>query len=446
MPNIKLNVGGNNQGSNSNNRRSQPNRNNGGTDQPRHQRQNTASTQRNSNRNQNIRQSNQNIRSVAPAPRQQPQQEEVIDDFLNHEEPVAEEDIYSGNKAPIPGSPSFIEPPKVEQELSQSFIPQEEDEDDEEITGRKSKRRKDKKANKRNGSNSSKRKNNKAPKNTKKDGTSLTQEEAYAKYRTRKTIVLVCLILAAVGLLVFGTYNTFFKKEMTPQEAAAYTNRVNGQAVNQKWDSGIQSYLQANLKNMMKPYVSTINNGTGDNDYQVSNISIERNVPCGDDMFMTFFSADLTFGNATERVFCNVFISTADDKMDAASKVNITAREPYSNPSDKLKDNPYLKFDDEALNSNDSKEFQNVLENFLTLAYNSKQDVSNIYKGQGKLQFDGTFKSLDKCQVYDEPNQLGFNAFAQYTVELPNGVQYQTDAYYRIEKNSSGSYVINSVL
>lgn len=283
------------------------------------------------------------------------------------------------------------------------------------------------------------------PKKKNKKKSYKTADEAYAAYRRRRTVVFGCLIVLTVTVVTAGVYNAFFKHQLTREEAAVFTNKYNNQTQAQQWDSGIQSYLQANLKNMLSRYFQS--GGDGASSFTVSNISVERNQPYGD-KFLTFFSCDVTTNRGTDRVFCNIFIDTKDDKLKAASEVNITARMPYSNDDGKPEDNDLMEFsnDKNEIDPAASKEFQTTLENFLTLGYNNKQDVSSIYKGKTPLSFNGTFKYISACSVYKTPNQLGFNAQATYCIVLPSGFQYVTTSYYKIEKNSSGSYIINMIL
>lgn len=293
--------------------------------------------------------------------------------------------------------------------------------------------------------NNKKKKNKKSKDKNKKIDTDepLDINKAYKSYRKRRIIVFITFILLAVFIVGFGAFNVFFKHQLTPQEAAEYTNQMNNQAISQQWDSGVQSFLQRNIKDIMKNSFQTTSTAK---DFDVSNISVEKNQPFGDDIFLTFFSCDITASGKTERVFCNIFISVKDGKYKAISGINMTTRKPYSSDSEIADKNELLDFRDDTLNQEQTKAFQPVLENFLTLGYNSKQDVSNIYKGKSELQFNGTFKSIDKVGVYDKPDKLGYNAYAIYTVELESGVSYQNKCYMKINKNSSGSYVIDMIL
>lgn len=323
--------------------------------------------------------------------------------------------------------PDFVkELPTVNTEIKH---PEPEPEPAEDISGKQKKRNK----------NSNKK--NKKSKNTR--GTPLNVEQAYKSYRKRKIIVFIIFIAVSVFIVGFGAFNVFFKHQLTPQEAAIYTNQMNKQSIAQSWDSGTQSFLQRNLKDIMRKNFQAT---SATKDFDVSNISVEKNQPFGDNTFLTFFSCDLTANGTTERVFCSIFIDTSEGKYKAISPVNITARKAYSADGEVSQENQYLDFQEDTLNQQQTKDFQAVMENFLTLGYNSKQDVSNIYKGKSELAFTGTFKSLDKVGVYDKPNELGYNAYAIYTIELSSGISYQNKCYMKIEKNSSGSFVIDMIL
>ena len=103
----------------------------------------------------------------------------------------------------------------------------------------------------------------------------------------------------------------------------------------------------------------------------------------------------------------------------------------------------YLWFDDQQLDDKAGDAFESTATNFFTLGYNdSRHDVSDIYKGEGQLSFNGHFDSIVDCKVYKEPNKLGFNAYVEYYITLPNGVALENHAYMKIEQNSAGSYNI----
>lgn len=271
----------------------------------------------------------------------------------------------------------------------------------------------------------------------------LDVESAYKAYRARKLTVFIVLILFVVSIVGFGAYNTFFKHQMTPDEATMYVNSANNQSLAQGWDSGVQSFLQKNLATIMK---NSFQSNANAKEFTVDNISVEKNQPLGDTTFLTFFSCDVIANGKTDRVFCNIMIDTNGGKYKAISGVNISTREPYSSDSEVAEKNKYLDFDETEVNQEESKKFKVVLDNFLTLGYNSKQDITNIYKGKTPLKFEGTYKQIDSCTVYNKQNELGYNAKATYTIELPTGVTYQNTVYMKIEKNSSGSYVINMIL
>ena len=272
----------------------------------------------------------------------------------------------------------------------------------------------------------------------------LTKAEiAYKHYIKRKIIAFSLFILTTVVLIGYGTYTTFFKHSTSVEEAAAFTNHYNNQNQAQQWDSGVQSFLQANLKSMLDKKFSN----SGDiKSYSVTNISVERNQPYGANSFLTFFSADITAGKKTKRCFFNMFIGTKEGKFVAMSEPNLTPREPYTSNGEVAKENSFMDFPETEPNQKDSADFKVTLTNFFELGYNSKQNVTSIYKGKTVLNFTGRFKGIESCEVFNTPNKLGFNARAKYLIELPNGVQYNTTTYFKTEKDKSGNYIITQIL
>lgn len=281
-------------------------------------------------------------------------------------------------------------------------------------------------------------------KRTNKPDENLTKAEiAYKHYIKRKIIAFSLFILTTVVLIGYGTYTTFFKHSTSVEEAAAFTNHYNNQNQAQQWDSGVQSFLQANLKSMLDKKFSN----SGDiKSYSVTNISVERNQPYGANSFLTFFSADITAGKKTKRCFFNMFIGTKEGKFVAMSEPNLTPREPYTSNGEVAKENSFMDFPETEPNQKDSADFKVTLTNFFELGYNSKQNVTSIYKGKTVLNFTGRFKGIESCEVFNTPNKLGFNARAKYLIELPNGVQYNTTTYFKTEKDKSGNYIITQIL
>lgn len=290
-----------------------------------------------------------------------------------------------------------------------------------------------------------KRKSVKDKKNKKKkDDEPLDADKAYSKFRTKKIVVYICFIIAIIALLFFGVYNTFFKHTLTAKEAAVYTNRYNNQTIVQQWDTGVEGYLQANLYTLMKSKYDVSN--SVDKDFKVSNIAVEKNQQITGDMLITFFSADVTIKDETNRVFCTLPLSVKDGTFNLAGELQFCTWEPYSADVVTVVENPTLDFNDDTRNKEASEALKPTISNFFELGYNLKQDISDIYKGDHKLEFKGKFIELKSCSVYDEPNEMGYNAEVSYIVQLDNGAGYLNHCYMQIEKNSSGSYIIKGIL
>lgn len=306
------------------------------------------------------------------------------------------------------------------------------DEEDDDLGTRKGRK---KAKNKKKG----KTKNNKN--NKKKDNSPQTVEARYKAYTIRKYVTIGCLVLITLALIFFGVFNTFFKHTLTEVEAASYTNKLNGQTQVQKWDTGVQGYLQSNLQTILSSNASLSNS----KEFTVGNISVEQNLQVSSDSLISFFSADIEVAGQTNRVFFELPLKIVDNKFTQAGALSMTFREPYASDNSTISENEFLDFGEIKIDEEESKAFENVLENFLTLGYNEKQDISNFYKGESPLDFNGKFTGIVKCEVYEESNQLGYNTIAVYNIELPNGFKYKTTNLMKIEKQGS-SYIITKIL
>lgn len=362
----------------------------------------------------------QNTSQLKLSPKPAPEPEEIIPEQQYEPEPQYTEPQYEPEPIPEP------EPEPIQR--TETFpVPDIEPEEKEEIPDKRKK----------------KHKKNKKHKKKQKDGKPLTVEQEYRNYKARKVGVYICMVTLTVFIIAFGIFNIFFRHTLTAEEAATYTNAVNNQGTSQSWDSGVQSFLQRNLKTLMK---ANFQSDGIVKDFSVSNISVEKNQPFGNNIFLTYFSADVTANSKVAREYGCIFISVADNKFKALSGVNYTTRQPYSFDGTVEETNPLMELANEDIDQKASNEFKITLENFLTLGYNSKKDVSDIYKGKTPLVFEGEFKSIEKCLVYKVPNKLGYNVKAVYTIKMPNGIEYRNTSYMKIEKNSSDSYVIDMIL
>lgn len=361
----------------------------------------------------------------------------------------SEDDIFSNLPMNQPnqqdfGIPKPTEPiniPHSDSVISSNYEDEDDEEVDESTLSPKELRQKQKLDKKKKTKKSKGSKTTKSNKKNKDDKKPQTPEEAYSAYKRRKVLVIVLFALIVLGLLTFGTYNTFFKHTLTANEAATATNRYNNQTQAQQWDTGVEGYLQANLYSLLSKDMTI----DSQKDFTVSNIAIEKNEQLSNNIILTFFSADITCNGVTDRVFMTLPLSIEDNTFKLAGRINMTTRQRYSSDTEEIKENPFLDFNGDVL-SDESKELETTLDNFLNTGYNAKKDVSDFYNDDFKLEFNGTYDGIVSCNVYDEPNALGYNAFATYDVTLPSGITYTNCIYMEVEKNSSGKYNIVRLL
>lgn len=202
----------------------------------------------------------------------------------------------------------------------------------------------------------------------------------------------------------------------------------------------MEGYLQANCKELFEKQFKS----SGPiKKFELSNLAVERNQPSGNSLFITFFSVDVTaVGGETTRVYCTLPIKTTDTGFEAAGDLIISEKKPFSGKGTEVSEDERLKFNERERDDNQSKEFKSTVTNFFTLGYNNKADVSDIYKGDKELKFEGHFEDVTECNIYKEKNQIGANAFVKYNIVLPNGMHMANRAYMTVEKNNVGTYNI----
>lgn len=276
-------------------------------------------------------------------------------------------------------------------------------------------------------------------------------EKQYRAYKVRKVGMFWGIVLALVLIVGFAVYNTFFKHTLSASEAVQATLSSTHQGMNSaQWNTGVQGFLQRNLKDLLAKYFKSTGQSKS---FEVDNIAIELNQAQGNSLFLCFFSADLTSNGETVRTYFTLPLITKGDGFYVAGDLLFSEKQPFSAngldiTQEKSKDDPdtvktYLQFEDNTRDDNASKDFESTATNFFTLGYNdARHDVSDIYKGEAKLNFQGHFENIVNCSVYSKANGMGLNAYVEYNITLSNGLCFTNHAYMQIEKNSAGSYNI----
>lgn len=114
--------------------------------------------------------------------------------------------------------------------------------------------------------------------------------------------------------------------------------------------------------------------------------------------------------------------------------------------------------DFEKITVNESYSFENIElvdeETLNSAQIKVDKTLDDLYSGRDTSQdvllfhkfntFDGTYVSLNDFKLYQGDNALGFNAYAEYTVQF-NGFTYSAHIYLKLEKSGT-SWVIKSFL
>ena len=211
----------------------------------------------------------------------------------------------------------------------------------------------------------------------------------------------------------------------------------------QRWDSAVLGFLEKNAQELFQK--SFIANKVA-KDFKVKDIRVERNLTVSDDCFLTFFSARIAVGEDEDEVFCSIPLIASASGLEFGGELSISARSAYSGNARTAKENPLLDFASDSLDdAANVQDLKKALENFFTLGYNARQDVSNIYKGDARLEFHGKFVSVDKCELSKIDNSLGCNCKVKYVIELSNSAKYTVVSYMKVHKEGQ-TYIIDKII
>lgn len=272
--------------------------------------------------------------------------------------------------------------------------------------------------------------------------------EAKYKQLKRKRILTTTIILTTLlALLVFGTYNTFFKVEKSPQRLAAEVNAVN--RTTPFPTDGLEGFIKQHLTEMMEQNVKLDKEANQfsiePTDIYITDVS-KRSAYVANVYFTAYVKTDK--GKNPHNFFLAVKYDYENYAYMPASEVQLSPIQPKNDV--KIVDNEILSFDGinkvpDELNA----KVQTFVENFLMMMYNEEVDISPYYKGNDVLgDPNAKFVRLLEFQMYEEMNQNQYNAKVVYILKFNEGLEYKVTNYLNIQSTSESgeSFIIKSIL
>lgn len=201
-------------------------------------------------------------------------------------------------------------------------------------------------------------------------------------------------------------------------------------------EGGVYGFIKENAQELMKNNMELYNNiANSDVGVAVKDPTVVAISPNSDTQAVVVFSADLETTAGTQRVDCSVTVNWDGKKYGTLGEVSIYPREMPSKPSEPGKD-PYAFPEEASSDSENIEEAKVFVESFFDMYYKG-QDITPFYKGQTKLTIPNNleYAGVDNFVLMDRDNDKGYNAVANVSLKLPNGVLYRTIKYLSIRKS-----------
>lgn len=274
-------------------------------------------------------------------------------------------------------------------------------------------------------------------------------QKMYKSLKMKKISFIIIVFVVIAALLIFGTYNTFFKHQMTGQEMTAEVNKYNKESGFP--DQGVQGFLKQNINTIIKPYAYfSDKNGASTIHVDPSSIFVTSIVKKSSSIANVFFQCTITTdkGETTHNFYLPVEFNWDKFAYFPAGELELAMRGIENGTTENKGNNMVKSFqgiDEDKANKEDAQKF---VENFLIAVYNSDgaMNLGTMYKGAYQLGDPNlSFDSIIEFYIYTGSNKLGYNATVKYVVETTNGLKYTDFTYLNISK-SGDSWIINEVL
>lgn len=292
----------------------------------------------------------------------------------------------------------------------------------------------------------------------------LKVQELNKRKKRDKLLVITSLIVVVLSLIVFGTYNTFFKAMPTEDDMKA----VIATNVRQFPVSGLDGFIRNNFNTWYKEQSSIKSDTIERVTPQLNTFSIDNVVQTSSFLARVYFSMDITVkekdvkendvvttGKTTTQRY-NFFIPIEYySKTDDSGRVLALGYRPVSN----MAMNFLERIDTEKVTESDSLKF-NLEEKQSESIINSAKikvdkTLSDLYAGKDTSQdfltnykfnaLDVKYENIVSFEFYKQANELGYNAKVIYNVTTKEGVSYKITSYLALRQNGS-TWVIYGML
>lgn len=270
----------------------------------------------------------------------------------------------------------------------------------------------------------------------------------YKDLKIKKIIFLLIMAVIIIALLVFGTYNTFFKHEKTAAEITAEVNKYNQESGFP--DQGVLGFIKQNVN----IWVSELtyfdeNNGAVTKEVDINSVFLTAITKKSSTIANVFFQATIVTdkGPTTHNFYIPVQFDWDKFAYYPAGQLELAMRGIENGSKVQEGSNKISSFEGIEKDKTNTENAQKFVTDFLDAVYNSpNQSLDTRYKGNYKLgDVNISYKRLLSFTLYQDYNLMGYNAVAEYEVSTSNGLVYKNITYFNLVK-SGDSWLINQVL
>lgn len=286
-------------------------------------------------------------------------------------------------------------------------------------------------------------------------------EQLNKKQKQNKYIVIISIVVIALSLIIFGTYNTFFKQPLTVDDVNTLIRRSDAKFN----DGGLEGFIYNNVGEVFK------NNSSLDglnkniesyeldlNSLRIGKVTAVTSSIASVDFYINVHSKDkdytetnpygdkeLKSGSEYDIPYrFTALIGNSGGNYYFASNVQLVGY--LSAENDVITQSDLLAFTDiKQVDENISNSAKTKVDRILADLYQHK-DPGGDYDPKAKT-FDSNleYKGINEFLMFQSDNKLGFNVAMTYTVTSKSGFTYITKTYLKVEP-SGNSWKISKIL
>lgn len=287
------------------------------------------------------------------------------------------------------------------------------------------------------------------------------------KNKRNRVILIVLFILFFIGMLIFGTYNTFFKQTL---DETQINNMIEEKTLTFNTD-GVEGFLHNSIapffQEMSSPVSTDADNGIETYALDPNSVRVTRIIAAAPDTAIVYFNANVTVkredgykeehgekvaytGETTYNEYQFRVVLTIKDKgYHYASGLEIQPqilKDDYS--FDDIEESWYLSFEENEIEKIDDQakidDIQIKVDRILSDLYEGKDVGSD--SDTNRFNTNDTYKGIVEFAMYQKDNPLGYNAVCTYTIETIDHLTYTNTVYMKISSNGDKSWKIEKFL